>query len=177
VESFLVAFAVIALMLMIFFRSFTLGLVGMIPASLPVFLISGLMGYCHINLDWVIAMIAPIGIGLSVDNTIHLVSRFKVEFDAVGRYRRAMDLSLSEVGRALTFSAFILMLGYGVTTTSIMNTVARFGAFSGLIILVSIVICVILAPVILVWQKPFGPERDQPGQPPEDPGPHDERQA
>ena len=160
IKSFMVAFGVIALLLMIFFRSLTLGLIGMIPTSLPVFITSGVMGYAGINLDWVITMIASVGIGLSVDNTIHLFSRFRHEYDLLGNYQLAMRTALQEVGRALMFTGFVLALGFGVTTTSVMVNVARFGELSALLILLSLLLCLLLAPVLLVWLKPFGPERN-----------------
>ena len=160
IKSFMVAFGVIALLLMIFFRSLTLGLIGMIPTSLPVFITSGVMGYAGINLDWVITMIASVGIGLSVDNTIHLFSRFRHEYDVLGNYQEAMRTALQEVGRALMFTGFVLVLGFGVTTTSVMVNVARFGELSALLILLSLLLCLLLAPVLLVWLKPFGPERN-----------------
>jgi len=160
IKSFMVAFGVIALLLMIFFRSLTLGLIGMIPTTLPVFITSGVMGYTGIYLDWVITMIASVGIGLSVDNTIHLFSRFRHEYDLLGNYQDAMSTALQEVGRALMFTGFVLALGFGVTTTSVMVNVARFGELSALLILLSLSLCLLLAPVLLVWLKPFGSERN-----------------
>ncbi len=156
IKSFLLAFFVITILLMIFFRSVKLGLIGMIPTTLPVLFTTGLMGFLGVNLDWVVTMVAAIGIGLSVDNTIHFFSRFRNEYNRVHDYEEASRLALTEVGRALLFNAFVLVIGFGISATSIMINVARFGQLSALLISLSLVITVLLSPVLIKWFKPFG---------------------
>lgn len=159
VKSFSLAFFAIGILLVIFLRSIPLGVVGMIPTTLPVLFALGFMGWWGIYLDWVIIMIASIGIGLSVDNAIHLFNRFRYEFEREGNHREAMRLALMHVGRALAFSAFILGTGFVICATSVMENVANFGRLSVLLIVVSFLAAVTLAPALLVWIKPFGEDR------------------
>lgn len=158
-RSFGFAFIAIGILLIVFLRSLPLGLVGMIPTTLPVLAALGFMGWVGIKLDWVITMIASIGIGLSVDNAIHLFNRFRKEFDQVGNHRKAMQLALRHVGRALAFSCFILVIGFSICATSVMENVANFGRLSVLLIGVSFLAAVTLGPVLLVRIRPFGKDR------------------
>jgi len=160
IYSFVLAFAAIGVMLIVFMRSFKLGFTGLIPTTSPVFLALGFMGFAGINLDWVITMIASVGIGLSVDNAIHLFNRFRLEFDLCGNHSLAMRRAIRDCGRALAFSAFILVIGFGVTATSVMENVANFGKLSALLIGVSFFAAVSLAPPLLVLLKPFGKDRN-----------------
>jgi len=159
IYSFVLAFVAVGLMLIVFLRSLKMGLTGMIPTTSPIFLALGFMGFAGIYLDWVITMIASVGIGLSVDNAIHLFNRFRIEFEKTGNHSRAMRMAIRDCGRALAFSAFILVIGFGVTGTSVMENVANFGKLSALLIGVSFLTAVSLAPPLLVLLKPFGKDR------------------
>ncbi len=161
INSFAVAFVAIAILLTIFLRSVTLGLVGIIPTTLPVLFALGFMGWAAIYLDWVITMIASVGIGLAVDNAIHLFNRFRHEFNQTGNHERAMHLAIVDVGRALAFTAFILVIGFMVTGTSVMENVANFGKLSAMLIGVSFLTAIALAPPLLVIFKPFGKDRTE----------------
>jgi predicted RND superfamily exporter protein len=75
-RSFLSAFAVVAVVMMILLRSVIGGLVAMIPNLFPTVALFGLMGLLRSPLDIGSVMTASVALGIAVDDTIHLLSRF-----------------------------------------------------------------------------------------------------
>ena len=74
-RSYLLAFVVIAGLMILMIGSVKLGLVAMIPNLLPIAMAMGLMGAFGMPLDTFTLMIASISLGLAVDDTIHFMHK------------------------------------------------------------------------------------------------------
>ncbi|MCW8997263.1 MAG: MMPL family transporter, partial [Kangiellaceae bacterium] len=85
-----VVFGIILMMFIILFRSFQLAILGMFPNLVGACFVLGLMGWSGIPLDMMTITIAAISIGIAVDNTIHYIHRFKLEYARLGDYTKAM---------------------------------------------------------------------------------------
>jgi predicted RND superfamily exporter protein len=159
IRGFLAAFAAIAAMMCVLFRSVKLGLLAMVPNLTPVFFTLGGMGWTGVPLDYVRLLIAPVAIGMAVDYTIHHVTRFRHEFAQSGSYEHALRESFTDVGRSLIITSVVLVAGFAVFTFSVMDSMVAFGLLLSTTILMALVADFLLMPVLLLVFKPFGPER------------------
>lgn len=159
IQGFAAAFAAIAVMMCLLFRSVKLGLLAMVPNLAPVFLTLGGMGWTGVALDYVRLLIAPVAIGMAVDYTIHHVTRYRYEFARSGSYEQALRDSLTDVGRALIITSIVLVAGFSVFTFSVMDSMVAFGLLLSTTIVMALVADFLLMPVLLMVFKPFGPER------------------
>ncbi len=75
-RSFMTAFGVIAIVMVLMLRSLIGGLIAMAPNLFPTVALFGLMGLARIPLDIGSVMSASVALGISVDDTVHLLSRF-----------------------------------------------------------------------------------------------------
>jgi hypothetical protein len=75
-RSFVTAFAVIAVVMVLMLRSFLGGLIAMAPNLFPTVALFGFLGLARIPLDIGSVMSASVALGISVDDTVHLLSRF-----------------------------------------------------------------------------------------------------
>jgi predicted RND superfamily exporter protein len=168
VQAFLIAFVVIGVMMCAVFRSLKTGLISMVPNLSPVFLTLGVMGWMGIPLDYNKVSIAAVAIGIAVDDTIHLVSRYHHEFLRCGDYRQALRASMEDVGRALFITSVALVLGFLVFTLSVMDSTATFGVLLATTIVAALVADFLLMPALVLTFEPFGPEgaRTQRGEAP-----------
>ncbi len=158
IYGFLLAFVAIAIMMCLLFRSVPLGLLVMIPNLSPVVLTLGGMGWFDVPLDYVRLLIAPVAIGISVDDTIHHVTRYRYEFLKCRDYQQALHASMMGVGRALFITSTVLILGFLVFTTSIMDSQVTFGVLLASTILLALISDFFLMPALVMTFKPFGPE-------------------
>jgi predicted RND superfamily exporter protein len=165
VRGVLLAFASIATLLCLIFRSLRTGLVAMIPNVAPVVLTLGFMGWWGIPLDYNKLMIATVAIGIAVDDTIHMMMRCHHEFRRCGRYDEAIEAAFADVGRALVITSVALVLGFLVLVLSVMASRVVFGVLLASTIATALVADFLLLPSLLLRFQPFGPEGGRTGDP------------
>ncbi|MFT5040077.1 MAG: putative RND superfamily exporter protein, partial [Hyphomicrobiaceae bacterium] len=168
-RSFVIALIAISIMMCVVFRSIPIGLISMLPNLAPVVLTVGAMGWFDIRLDYVKMLIAPVAIGIAVDDTIHHMTRFRYEFTRSGNYAQALEASMLDVGRALFITSTVLVLGFLVFTLSALDAQEAFGLLLGATIIAALAADFILMPALVMVFQPFGPE----GDPSPDPSPED----
>lgn len=148
VKSFGLALGVISLILLLVLGSWKAGLVAVFPNLFPILTTFGLMGYFKIPLDADTLLVAPIIIGLAVDDTIHFMTHFRVEIQESGSIRRAAVNAVREAGQAITFTSLILSVGFLVFLLSFHNGLSRFGIFAAIAILTALVCDLLLLPAL-----------------------------
>lgn len=148
----------IAVFLCIAFGSIKVGLLTMIPNVTPVLAILGLMGWIDMHLDYMKLLLATIAIGIAVDDSIHLVTRFRRRFFESGNYALAVEQSLRDVGPALIITTLILIGAFSCYLLSNMLVIAHFGLLLGVAISVALLADLLFMPAMLLLLKPFGPE-------------------
>jgi predicted RND superfamily exporter protein len=151
IRGFLLAFLAIAVMMCLLFRSVRIGMLSMVPNLAPVFLTLGSMGWMGIPLDYVRLLIAPVAIGIAVDDTIHYLVRFRLEL-AGGPVNKvvAMERTIHSVGRAIVITSVVLAAGFAVSMLASFNPPRYFGTLSVVTILTALAADLTLLPVLLV---------------------------
>jgi len=158
IQGFSIAFSVITLMMVGIFRSFKIGLISMIPNLAPVMLALGAMGWLGIPLDYNKVTIAAVALGISVDDTIHLMTRFHHEFSIHRNYEKALRIALGDVGRALVITSIALVFGFLVLMASELRAQAIYGLLLSGAIVTALIADLFFMPALVFWLKPFGPE-------------------
>ena len=158
IRGFLLAFGAIGITMVAIFRSLRVGAIAMVPNLTPVFLTLGVMGWFDILLDYSKVAIAAVAMGIAVDDTIHLVTRFRHEFRLCGNYADALAVAMQDVGRALLITSVALVSGFMVLTLSIMDTTSIQGILLSTTIVTALVADFLLMPALILTFRPFGPE-------------------
>ncbi len=99
-------------------------------------------------------MIAAIGIGIVVDDTIHFLHGFGEYLQAHGDYTRAMHETIRSRGRPIIFTSVVLFFGFGVVGFSKFMLTAYFGILTALLMFTALVADLLLSPSILIVFKP-----------------------
>lgn len=155
INSFLIALGVIAILIMIVFRSVKTGLIGLIPNIAPVIMIGGIMGFFNIPLDFVTMTIIPMVLGIAVDDTIHFITYLHREYQENEDYYRSALNTLKIVGPALFMTTFVVIVSFGVFATSKANMLRNLGIFLSLGLTTALVVDYLMTPVLMNWFKPF----------------------
>ena len=165
IKGVLIALAVITLVMCAALGSLRTGLVAMLPNLSPVLLTLGVMGWAGIPLDYNKLFIAVVAIGIAVDDTLHLVLRYRHEFERTGSYEAALHASMEDVGRALFITSVALVLGFACLTLSVMASQHTFGLLLAGTISVALLADFLLLPALVLTFEPFGPEGQRKRQP------------
>lgn len=148
VKSFGLALVVISLLLLIVFGSVRIGIIALFPNLMPIFLAFGLMGHFNIPLDTDTLLIAPIIIGIAVDDTIHFLTHYRAGMHETGNIKTAIQLSIREAGQAITFTSLVLGIGFLVFLFSPHMALKNFGVLSSLAIFVALFTDLLLLPAL-----------------------------
>lgn len=154
IKSLGLAIGVISLILVFIFGSFRLGLISIIPNLLPATLTFGLLGLLGIPLDADTMIIAPVIIGIAVDDTIHFITHYRAEVMIDGDIVRALRDTISEVGQAITFTTLILGLGFSIMSFSSHVGMSNMGRFGTLAIFVALLCDLFMLPSLILMFKP-----------------------
>jgi len=106
--------AVITIMLMmgLALRSLRAGLVSMIPNLFPLLVLGGYLGFFWDQVDSDALIVAMVAIGIAVDDTIHFLTRYKLESARSETHEQAMQNTFHFSGRAIVITTTILVAGF-----------------------------------------------------------------
>jgi predicted RND superfamily exporter protein len=143
--SLTLAMIIVAILLMILFRSVIAGLISAIPLTLSIIVLFGLMGIFGIELNVATALLSSIMIGVGIDYTIHFLWRYREERRNGLDYEKAVTKTLTTSGRGIIFNAFSVIVGFVALMFSGFLPVK----FFGFLVVVSIFSCLVGALVLI----------------------------
>ena len=141
---------VVFIMFLVLLRSLVYALLGMIPNTLAAAMVIAGMGYAGIPLDMMTTTIAAICIGIGVDDTIHYLHRFRLEYARWGDARVAVSFSHASIGRALFFTSLTVMVGFSVLYFSNFIPTVMFGIWTAVAMGLALIANLALLPALLV---------------------------
>lgn len=153
-KSFAFALIIITVLLVISLGSVQAGLISMVPNLLPAFFTFGVMGLLGIPLDTDTLIIAPLIIGIAVDDTIHFIAHYRDAWFELGDVEAALASTVKEVGQAVTFTTLVLGLGFSMLAFSDYMGLAKTGIFGSLAIFVALSSDLLLFPALISWLRP-----------------------
>ena len=154
IKSFSFALLIITLLMMVTLGSLQGGLISMMPNLLPAFFTFGVLGLLGIPLDTDTLIIAPLIIGIAVDDTIHFLAHYRDAWYESGDVETALSSTIQEVGQAVTFTTLILGLGFSMLAFSDYLGMAKTGIFGSMAIFVALSSDLLLLPALIQWLKP-----------------------
>ena len=149
-RSYVIAFLVITLMMILFIGDIKIGLISMIPNLLPILIIMGIMGFAKVPLTMNTLLIGSIAMGLVVDDTVHFIHNFQRYYKETEDAHEAIKETLLSTGRALLITSLVLATGFFVLMFATLNHLVRFGFFTGMAILIALLADFLLAPALMI---------------------------
>jgi hypothetical protein len=146
---------IVFLMFFILFRSLILTLIALTVNIVPIGMVFGFMGWLDIPLDIMTITIAAIALGIGVDDTIHYIHRFKIEFAKDNFYYFTMHRTNNSIGNAMYYTSLTVIIGFSILTLSNLIPTIYFGLLTMLVMAAALISNLILLPKLLLLVKPF----------------------
>lgn len=143
-------------MFIILFRSVFIAVVAIIPNIMSALLILGLIGLLGISLDLMSITIAAITIGIAVDNAIHYIHRFQMEFPKDCDYEAAVRRCHGSIGRAIYYTSLTIIVGFSILALSNFIPTIYFGLLTAMAMAIALCANLILLPRLIILFKPLG---------------------
>jgi predicted RND superfamily exporter protein len=155
IASIISSLGIVFLLLTLFFRSFTAGMLGTISLIVPLLINFGVMGFAEIRLDIATSMVSSIAIGIGVDYMIHYMSSYSRELrKSNGVWDNVSTRTTMSCGQAIVFNAVSVALGFAVVFFSNFKPINNLGAIIFLTMATSSFMSMTVLPVLFNLLKP-----------------------
>lgn len=148
-KSFFAAFFVAFLALWFFIKRFKTTILVLIPNILPLAILAIVMSLLNIPLDVSTAMITPIMLGIAMDDTIHLVYKYKRSKAVQGDSEKRMNKAMHYTGSALFSTTFALVAGFLIISSSAVPSVSDFGILCAVTVAIALITDIFYLPALL----------------------------
>ena len=152
-DSLLSAFVIVFIMMVLLFRSVVFGVLAMLPLSLTISFIYGLIGWIGKDYDMPIAVLSALTLGLSVDFAIHFLERARATFTKTQSIQQTMSIMFEEPANAITKNALVVALGFTPLLFAPLVPYVTVGVFLASIMVVSAMVTLIMLPALITILK------------------------
>lgn len=148
------SFAVVLIMMTLLFRSLLFGALAMIPLTVTITLIYGIIGLVGKDYDMPVAVLSALTLGLSVDFAIHFLQRARDLQEELGSWRAASLEMFKEPAMAISRNAIIIAVGFTPLLLAPLVPYRTVGFFLATIMAVSWLATLFILPALLTtWRK------------------------
>ena len=155
IKSLMGAFVIVFLMMAFLFRSPRLGLLAMVPLSVTILGVYGIIGWIGKDYDMPIAVLSSLTLGLSVDFAIHFIERTRALLRSSGSFTVATEQIFEEPARAIARNAIVIAIGFTPLFFAPLVPYITVGAFMAAIMALSGFTTLILLPALMSWAGPW----------------------
>jgi len=149
--SLFLAVLIIASFMAWMFSSKRMVLVSLIPNLIPLIMTAALMGYFGIPIKPSTILVFSIAFGISVDDTIHFLAKYRQELSETNwSIKAAVVLALKETGLSMIYTSIILFFGFGIFSVSEFGGTSALGILVAVTLLIALFSNLILLPTLLL---------------------------
>ncbi len=150
-QSLLLAILVISILMALLFTSFKMIIISLIPNIFPQLLTAALMGYIGISIKPSTILIFSVALGISVDNAIHYLSRYRIELKYSNwNIKQSVILSLRKTGFSMMYSSIVLFFGFAMFMLSSFEGTRAMGFLISFTLLTALISNLFLLPSLLL---------------------------
>jgi len=145
------AILLISLFMAWMFRSYQMIIISLIPNILPLLVTAGLMGFLGVPIKPSTILVFSIAFGISVDDTIHFLAKYRQELQANNwKVRKSVYAALRETGVSMFYTSIVLFFGFLVFIVSSFGGTIALGGLVSVTLLFAMVSNLLLLPSLLL---------------------------
>jgi predicted RND superfamily exporter protein len=150
-ESVIIAIVLISILMAFLFVSFRMILVSMVPNIIPLIITAAIMGFAGIPIKPSTIIVFSIALGISVDNAIQYLSRYRHELKVTnGDIKQSALSALHEAGFSMIYTSIVLVLGFSVFIISEFGGTQALGVLISTTLLIAMFFNVMVLPSLLL---------------------------
>jgi len=149
-DSLISAFVIVFIIMVALFRSLIFGLLAMLPLTITITFIYGLIGIIGKDYDMPIAVLSALTLGLSVDFAIHFLERARETFKSTQSVKKTFDLMFEEPAIAISRNAIVIALGFTPLLFAPLVPYITVGVFLASIMAISALVTLLILPSVMI---------------------------
>ncbi len=144
------AFLIISIIVGLLFRSFKMVLIALIVNIMPLIIVAAIMAIFNITLKTSTAIIFTIGFGIAVDDTIHFLSRLRIELNEGKPLFISIKRTFLSTGKAILLTTLILVSGFLPMIASDFLSTYFLGLLLSVILVFALLADLLVLPALLI---------------------------
>ncbi len=152
-DSLISAFVIVFIMMIVLFRSFVFGVLAMLPLTITITFIYGLIGIIGKDYDMPIAVLSALTLGLSVDFAIHFLERARETYKETQDLKQTFEIMFDEPATAITRNALVIALGFTPLLFAPLVPYITVGVFLASIMAISALVTLLILPSVMTMGK------------------------
>ncbi len=153
-SSLALAILLIATFMAWMFRSKRMVLIALLPNVIPQIITAAIMGYFGIPIKASTILVFSVAFGISVDNTIHYLAKYRQELQATNwNIRSSVIQALRETGQSMIYTSIILFFGFGIFCLSNFGGTFALGLLTSITLFGAMLANLILLPSLLLTME------------------------
>ena len=149
--SLALAVLVIAGIMAVLFRSARMVVISLVPNMLPLIFTAAVMGYFQIPIKPSTILVFSIAFGISVDDTIHFLAKYRQELRVLSwNIKESVLLAVRETGVSMMYTSIVLFFGFAMFSASEFEGTRALGVLVSLTLLVAMFSNLVLLPSLLL---------------------------
>ena len=153
-SSLALAIVLIASFMAWMFRSKRMVLIALVPNVIPQIITAAIMGYFGIPIKASTILVFSVAFGISVDNTIHYLAKYRQDLQATNwDMRKSVILALKETGQSMIYTSIILFFGFGIFCLSSFGGTFALGTLTAITLFAAMLANLILLPSLLLTME------------------------
>lgn len=143
------AILMVSLLMVILFRDLKLIIISIVPNLLPLVISAGILGFVGVELEAGIAIVFAIAFGIAVDDTIHFLSKYRLERGKGKTVDDALEVTFNETGKAIIITSIILFFGFLVLFFSVHPPSRSIGVLIAVTLVTALIADLYLIPILI----------------------------
>ena len=149
--SLLLVIVLISIFMAWMFNSFRMVVVSIIPNLIPLLLTGAIMGYFGIALKPSTILVFSIAFGISVDDTIHFLAKYRQELLLNNwNIRKSVFSALNETGVSMFYTSVVLFFGFFIFVASDFGATIALGLLVSITLMIAMLANLLLLPALLL---------------------------
>ena len=133
------------------FRSLKMILISLVPNLIPLLMTAGIMGFFGVSIKPSTVLVFSIAFGISVDDTIHFLAKYRQELIANSWHTKKSVLNaLRETGISMFYTSVVLFFGFSVFMSSNFGGTQALGGLVAVTLMMAMLANLILLPSLLI---------------------------
>jgi len=152
-DSLISAFVIVFIMMVILFRSLVFGVLAMLPLTITITFIYGLIGIIGKDYDMPIAVLSALTLGLSVDFAIHFLERARETYKQTQDIKQTFAIMFDEPATAISRNALVIALGFTPLLFAPLVPYITVGVFLASIMAISALVTLLILPAVMTMGR------------------------
>ncbi|MGB2467278.1 MAG: MMPL family transporter, partial [Crocinitomicaceae bacterium] len=156
----LLSIGVVSVIMGFVFKSIRMVIISIIPNTIPLIFIAAVMGYLGIEVKTSTSIIFTIAFGIAVDDTIHLLGKFKFELMKGKSVRDALKHAFVVTGKAMILTTLVLCSGFLLLLFSTFMGTFNMGLLLSMTLFIALILDLTLLPLLIYtfYRSPKQPQ-------------------